>query len=94
MLIVGAGLAGLSAAYALRDRPHLVVESEASVGGLCRSLRVDGFTFDFTGHLLHMKRPEIRELVFRLLPAKRRSYGSTAARACTRTGRSPITPFR
>lgn len=68
VLIVGAGLAGLSAAYALRDRPHLLVESEASVGGLCRSLRVDGFTFDFTGHLLHMKRPEIRELVFRLLP--------------------------
>ncbi len=66
VLIVGAGLAGLSAAYSLRDRPHLLVESQASVGGLCRSLRVDGFTFDFTGHLLHMKRPEIRELVFRV----------------------------
>ena len=70
VLVVGAGLAGLSAAYALRNAPHVLVESKASVGGLCRSHRGDGFTFDCTGHLLHMKRPEIRELVFRLLGEK------------------------
>ncbi|MGH7820773.1 MAG: NAD(P)-binding protein, partial [Candidatus Binatia bacterium] len=69
IVIAGAGLAGLSAAYHLGDRNHQLVEAEDRVGGLCRSVRSGGFTFDFTGHLLHVKRPEIRELVDRLLGA-------------------------
>jgi protoporphyrinogen oxidase len=67
VLIVGAGLAGLSAAYRLGDRSYVLVEREPEVGGLCRSIREGGFTFDYTGHLLHMKRPEIRDLVFDLV---------------------------
>ena len=67
VLIVGAGLAGLSAAYHLDGRPYVVVEAEDRIGGLCRSVRAGGFTFDFTGHLLHVKRPEVRDLVRRLV---------------------------
>jgi protoporphyrinogen oxidase len=67
VLIVGAGLAGLSAAYHLDGRPYVLIEAESSAGGLCRSVRAGGFTFDFTGHLLHIKRPEIRDLVHRLV---------------------------
>jgi protoporphyrinogen oxidase len=67
VLIVGAGLAGLSAAYHLDGRPYVLVEAEDGIGGLCRSLRAGGFTFDFTGHLLHIKRPEVRDLVRRLV---------------------------
>jgi protoporphyrinogen oxidase len=79
ILIIGAGLAGLSTAYHLGDRPCRVVEKEKEAGGLCRSYRMDGFTFDFTGHLLHFRQPAIRELVERLLPGRlvqhrRRSY--------------------
>lgn len=66
-LIVGAGLAGLAAAYHLGDRRYRLVEREASVGGLCRSVRERGFTFDHTGHLLHLRRPEVRSLVLSLL---------------------------
>lgn len=32
-------------------------EKEATTGGLCRSVQQDGFTFDFTGHLLHASDP-------------------------------------
>jgi protoporphyrinogen oxidase len=67
ILIVGAGLAGLSAAYHLKGEAQLLVEAENSAGGLCRSVRAGGYTFDFTGHLLHIKRPEIRELVHQLI---------------------------
>jgi protoporphyrinogen oxidase len=79
ILIIGAGLAGLSTAYHLHDRPCRVVEKEKEAGGLCRSYRMDGFTFDWTGHLLHFRRPAIRELVERLLAGqleqhRRRSY--------------------
>jgi protoporphyrinogen oxidase len=79
ILIIGAGLAGLSTAYHLSDRPCRVVEKEKEAGGLCRSYRMDGFTFDWTGHLLHFRQPAIRELVERLLAGqleqhRRRSY--------------------
>jgi protoporphyrinogen oxidase len=46
----------------------LVLEREAEVGGLCRSLREQGFTFDLTGHLLHLRDPSIRGWVTGLLP--------------------------
>src|SRR5437899_890979 len=69
ILIAGAGLTGLSAAYHLRDRPYVLVEAESTIGGLCRSVRRGGFTFDYTGHLLHLRRPEMRELVFSLTRA-------------------------
>ncbi|HZJ72001.1 MAG TPA: FAD-dependent oxidoreductase [Planctomycetota bacterium] len=68
VLILGAGLAGLSAAWHLRGRDVLVLEREAEVGGLCRSLREQGFTFDLTGHLLHLRDPSIRGWVTGLLP--------------------------
>jgi protoporphyrinogen oxidase len=79
ILIIGAGLAGLSTAYHLRDRPCRVVEKEQEAGGLCRSYQMDGFTFDYTGHLLHFRQPAIRELVEGLLAGQldkhsRRSY--------------------
>jgi len=67
-LILGAGLAGLSAAASLPRDETLVLEREAEVGGLCRSRMVDGFTFDCTGHLLHLRDPEIREMVHSMLP--------------------------
>ena len=68
ILILGGGLAGLSTAYHLGDRPHLVVEGADSPGGICRSREVDGFVFDYTGHLLHLRDERIVALVDDLLP--------------------------
>ena len=65
-LVLGAGLAGLSAAHHLPGA--VVVERERVVGGLCASAQVDGFTFDRTGHILHLRDESIRALVHRLLP--------------------------
>jgi len=68
VVILGAGLAGLSAAYHLGERDVLLVERASEPGGLCRSMRRDGFTFDYTGHLLHLRDESIRSLVKELLP--------------------------
>jgi len=68
VVILGAGLAGLSAAYYLGSAETLLVERHDEVGGLCRSFRQAGFTFDCTGHLLHVKDPELRRWVQELLP--------------------------
>jgi protoporphyrinogen oxidase len=68
VLILGAGLAGLTAADHLAGADRLVFERSDEVGGLCRSFREEGFTFDCTGHLLHLRRPELRAYVDELLP--------------------------
>jgi protoporphyrinogen oxidase len=79
IVIVGAGLAGLSTAYHLDGVPYRVFEREPEVGGLCRSYRKDGFTFDYTGHLLHFRQAKIKALIETLLAGRlakhsRRSY--------------------
>lgn len=56
IIIIGAGLTGLSTAYHLEQRgffDYKIFEKDSTIGGLCRSVCQDGFTFDYTGHLLH-----------------------------------------
>ncbi|MDH3629031.1 MAG: FAD-dependent oxidoreductase [Acidobacteriota bacterium] len=86
ILIVGGGLAGMSTAYHLGETEHLVLEGAHDAGGLCRSRDIDGFIFDYTGHLLHMKDPRIMAWVEEMLPdtfavierdARIRSRGAT-----------------
>jgi UDP-galactopyranose mutase len=66
VLVVGAGPTGLSAAYHLGDQAMLV-EQEHRVGGWCRSLVDNGFTFDFAGHIMFSKDPYVHELYELLL---------------------------
>ena len=49
--IVGAGLAGLSAAYHLNTE-YTLLERETTVGGLCKSTNIKGYTFDYAPHIL------------------------------------------
>lgn len=69
-LILGAGLAGLSTAYHLLRggcRAWRLYEREERPGGLCRSETVDGFTFDRTGHFLHLREPRMKQVTSRWL---------------------------
>jgi len=68
VVILGGGLTGLSAAWHLDGVESLVLERDPEPGGLCRSFAEDGFTFDCTGHLLHLREPRFRDLVERLAP--------------------------
>ena len=66
VVIIGAGLTGISTAYYLEKNnffDYLMVEKDDSIGGLCRSIYHDGFTFDYTGHLLHVSDPDFRQLI-------------------------------
>jgi len=49
-VILGAGPAGLSAAYHLKGE-SLLIEKEDRVGGLARSKEIEGFVFDYAGHI-------------------------------------------
>lgn len=64
-LVLGAGLTGLSTAlHAARGHrtPVTVFERASEVGGKARSRRRDGYTFDVTGHWLHLRDDRIRAL--------------------------------
>jgi protoporphyrinogen oxidase len=65
IVIVGGGLAGLSAAHHLGEGTVLF-EREARPGGLCRTHERRGFYFDCTGHWLHLSDPGERAFVERL----------------------------
>jgi len=86
ILILGGGLAGMSTAMHLGEREHRVLEASSTPGGLCRTRDIDGFLFDYTGHLLHLRDERIIKLVDELLPdafdtitrkARIRTHGTT-----------------
>ena len=90
VVVIGAGLTGLSAAYHLRElgTEATALEGAAEVGGACRTLHRDGFDFDLTGHLLHLARAESHALLRKLgahgaLRAHRRRAGIALAGAVT-----------
>lgn len=68
VLIIGGGLAGLSAAKALEGRKsYLVAERENRPGGLAATVKKGGFHFDYSGHLLHLRWPETTRLILSAL---------------------------
>jgi protoporphyrinogen oxidase len=62
--ILGAGLTGMSAAYHLGQAgvPHRIFERLPRHGGHAVTVEEDGYRFDRTGHLLHLRDPEMRRL--------------------------------
>ena len=64
--IVGAGLAGLSAAYHL-GADYTVLERDQTIGGLCKSINIDGYVFDLAPHILFTRNPYTRDLFHKLL---------------------------
>ena len=75
--ILGAGLTGLSVAYHL-DNGFEIFEKESKAGGLCRTMERDGFLFDYTGHLLHLRRDYTKNLVQTLLPDRLKLHSRNA----------------
>ena len=70
VLILGGGLAGLSLAYFLK-RPSVVLEKERRLGGLCRSFRLRGITYDIGPHILFSHDEKILNLHTTLTPTAR-----------------------
>ncbi|TVR04887.1 MAG: LPS biosynthesis protein [Deltaproteobacteria bacterium] len=54
-LVIGAGVSGLAFAQFHGAADALVVEAEDEIGGYCRTVHRDGFTWDFSGHFFHFK---------------------------------------
>jgi protoporphyrinogen oxidase len=71
VFVVGAGPAGLTAAYCLtKENPSvLVIEKDpAYVGGISRTVRYKDFMFDIGGHRFFSKSKEVVDLWREILP--------------------------
>ncbi len=65
-VVLGAGPTGLSAAYHL-GKGSLLLEQNDTVGGWCRSIVDNGFTFDYAGHIMFSNDPYVHGLYRTLL---------------------------
>jgi len=69
VVVIGAGPAGLTAAYRLAGRGETatVLEADSIVGGISRTEERDGWRFDIGGHRFFTKVPEVEALWHELL---------------------------
>ena len=68
-IVIGAGISGLSFGY-FSKKPFIIFEKEKIVGGLCKSIKDVGFTFDYSGHFIHIKDKKIKSLIEKLIGKK------------------------
>jgi protoporphyrinogen oxidase len=64
VVILGAGPAGLAAAFALakQGQKPIVLERSHAVGGMCKTIEHNGYLFDIGGHRFFTKFDEVQEL--------------------------------
>ena len=68
-IVIGAGISGLSFGY-FSKKPFIIFEKENTAGGLCKSIKDNGFTFDYSGHFIHIKDKKIKSLIEKLTGKK------------------------
>src|SRR5213595_822161 len=71
VVIIGAGPAGLTAAYVLATRfgiTSTILEADSVVGGISRTVERDGWRFDIGGHRFFTKVRDVERLWHEILP--------------------------
>ena len=61
-LIIGAGISGISYANFTKN-DFLLIEKENEAGGYCRTIKRNGYVWDYSGHFFHFQHPDIEEFV-------------------------------
>ena len=62
-LIIGAGVTGLAYA-ATTCNDYRVIEAEDEVGGYCKTIKQDGFVWDYSGHFFHFRDESLKNYIF------------------------------
>jgi protoporphyrinogen oxidase len=63
-LIIGAGVTGLSYANFTKN-DFLILEENNEPGGYCKTVKQDGFIWDYAGHFLHFRDEVIKDYIFK-----------------------------
>lgn len=62
-LIIGAGITGLSYAHFCNHNDYIIIENESSIGGYCKTIKRNGFVWDYSGHFFHFQNKEIEKIL-------------------------------
>ena len=61
-VIIGAGATGLSFA-AFSNKEYCIIEADKEIGGYCKTIKQDGFVWDYSGHFFHFRYPEMEKFI-------------------------------
>ena len=61
-IIIGAGVSGLTYAN-FTNNDYLILEKDSHTGGLCNTIKQDGFVWDYSGHFFHFQDPKIARFI-------------------------------
>lgn len=67
-LILGAGVTGLAFAKWIESSDYLILERDAEIGGYCKTVRRNGFTWDYSGHFFHFNDRDIEAMLVSRMP--------------------------
>lgn len=59
-LIIGAGVTGLSYA-AFTENDYMVCDADSEIGGYCKTIKRNGFVWDYSGHFFHFRNEDIKD---------------------------------
>lgn len=61
-IIIGAGATGLTYASQTKN-PYLILEADEQIGGYCKTIKKDGFVWDYSGHFFHFRNKELEKYI-------------------------------
>lgn len=62
-LIIGGGITGLSFLFFDKTKERLLIEKDTTLGGYCRTIKRNGFVWDYSGHFFHFQDKDIKKLL-------------------------------
>lgn len=65
-IIIGAGATGLAYA-AMSPNKCLILEADNQVGGYCKTIKQDGFVWDYSGHFFHFRNKDMEDFICRCM---------------------------
>src|SRR5258708_38645411 len=69
-LVIGAGISGLATAAFGAEKDYLVLEADDGIGGYCKTVKKDGFVWDYSGHFFHFKNPDVEAWLRARMPGQ------------------------
>ena len=66
-IIIGGGITGLAYAF-FTSNESMILEADSAVGGYCKTIKRNGYVWDYSGHFFHFKNKDLEAIIAQNLP--------------------------